>query len=138
MKKVLSIILMVAIGLSICSAVYASDVVSKDLSSANKETIFPIDDIKTIDKVVGREEADALAEEGIMPLGILCECGGNMDVIDRHASPWVFVGNTQCPHGVASHVCKKYERTVSVTWKCNDCPYGYTQSYKEINSYCTY
>ncbi|MEG1478882.1 MAG: hypothetical protein RSC20_05115 [Clostridiales bacterium] len=119
MKKVLSVILMVAIGLSICSAIYASDSEWGDYEEPekkvetiikNQDIIFPTDDIKTIDKVVGREEADALAEDGIMPLGILCECGGDMYISHQDITPWGFVGIIPCPHGLSGHTCRKYQR----------------------------
>ncbi|MEG0895664.1 MAG: hypothetical protein RSE93_08095, partial [Oscillospiraceae bacterium] len=145
MKKVLSVILMVAIGLSICSAIYASDSEWEDYEEPekkvetiikNQDIVFPTDDIKTIDKVVTQEEADVLANEGIMPRGIICKCGGNMRMTKQTYSSWIVTGTTKCPHDRIDHIRYVYERNIIVDWQCSDCPLGYSDITKQRREEC--
>ncbi|MEG0895663.1 MAG: hypothetical protein RSE93_08090 [Oscillospiraceae bacterium] len=159
MKKVLSVILMVAMGLSICSAIYASDsewddyeepekkVEINEIKKTNqpikivsqKETLTVLKgETKTIDKVVTKEEAESLAKENIIPTGILCDCGGNMDIFEQYVSIWAYIGNKPCPEGMCAHICKKYERVITTIWKCTECEIGHSESCRDYDSYCTY
>ncbi len=142
MKKVLSIILMVAVGLSICSAIYASDSEWDDCDEPEKQVetirikkvnqsviiVSPKETLtvlkgetKTIDKVVTKEEANNLAKENIIPTGILCDCGGDMYISYQDITPWGFVGIIPCPHGLSGHTCRKYQRTITTVWKYTEC-----------------
>ena len=70
--------------------------------------------------------AASSADEAAAPCGIACDCGGTLHEFGLTYSSWAYKGLTACPHRMANHAAKLYERCVLHDWQCSRCEYGYT------------
>ena len=103
------------------------------------------DFVRTLHEGHGKCLADAVeafyetnpdADEAVARRGVPCDCGGNLCEFNLSRGSWIYKGLASCPHRMANHAAKLYERTVIHDWQCDRCRFGYAAAAKESKVEC--